>query len=318
MRRLIGLGIILILAGTGHADVVKLRGGGEIEGLVLQETDTRITVRMAYGTVTLARSQVASIEKKPFTEPPPRRATEKESENRPAEGVASRIPDWRQTVESLSKQEWAENVTQIPATVIDKGVLRNVPYTSYRVANDYEVNIYGDPDSPAGIEIGVYRELLGSDAAKRNCVEFVAGLLSDNTDAKILRALKPSIDSASRGGLTIEITPPTSEDAYGGWWVSVYDEHSLDGMRASEAELAAITVARNATPVDEQPPKGTDLDKPRAPEPSVDPVDWLPSEMRYARPAPPSAAESSSPGRVYVRGYYRKDGTYVRAHTRRR
>lgn len=63
-------------------------------------------------------------------------------------------------------------LVQIPATVIDKGVLRNVPYKSYR-AGDYEVNVYGDPDQPARVEIGVYRSLLTSQDAKHNCVDFL-------------------------------------------------------------------------------------------------------------------------------------------------
>ena len=64
------------------------------------------------------------------------------------------------------------------------------------------------------------------------------------------RALRwhPGLDADKkvRDGLTFEITPPTAEDAYGGWWVSVYDEKALDRSRASEDEMARITTTRTA------------------------------------------------------------------------
>lgn len=317
MRLILTLSVVLLCGGMARADVVKLRNGGEIEGTVLQETPTRVAIRMAYGTVSLERAQVASIERKPFIEPPPRRSKRQEVEHRPAAEVSQRFPDWRRTIDSLAKQPWAAEFKQIPATVVDKGVFRNIPYTSYRAGEDYEINVYGDPDAPAGIEIGIYRGLIDKEEAKRNCIDFVAGLLSDSTDVQILRALSHTEDSAERKGLTLEVTPPTAEDAYGGWWVSVYDKRALDGMRASDAELAAITVARAA----EKEPSATpsrDVKAAAPPEQATDPVEWTPGEMRYARPVRTQSVASPGSGRVYVRGYYRKDGTYVRAHTRRR
>jgi hypothetical protein len=58
----------------------------------------------------------------------------------------------------LGKQPWITSLRQIPATVVDKGVMRNVPYLSFQ-SGDYELNVYGDPDNPAGVEIGIHRRL---------------------------------------------------------------------------------------------------------------------------------------------------------------
>ncbi|HEX7898045.1 MAG TPA: hypothetical protein VF950_09820 [Planctomycetota bacterium] len=140
---------------------------------------------------------------------------------------------------------WGKSLAQIPSTVIDKGVLRNIPYLSYR-AGDYELNVYGDPAAPAGVEIGIHKDTLRSPTAKKAVVDFLSGLLEDPADKALLATLKMDADKKVRDGLTFEITPPTAEDAYGGWWVSVYDEKALDRSRASEDEMAKITTTRTA------------------------------------------------------------------------
>jgi hypothetical protein len=290
-----------------------MRSGNEIECIVMQESADSVVVRRGYGTVTIPRASIASVTKSAvLTEASIVASTQ------PAPG--ERVPAWNAILSALVKTPRATDVQQIPATVVDIGVMRHVPYQSYRCGADYEINIYGDPDHPAGIEIGIYRALLDDARAKQKCVEFIASVLTDKADAAILRALRQSKDSATRDGLTIEITPPTDPDAYGGWWVSVYNEIALDGARATEAELKQIAVARTALPA-----PAAAVDRPAvAPPPAVarkpvgvaDAIDsWTPSDMARARP---SSSSTIGGGSVYVRGYYRKNGTYVRPHTRRR
>src|SRR5262249_51369509 len=154
-----------------------------------------------------------------------------------------------------------------------------------------------DPEHPACLEVGIRNELLKSVDAKTSCLTFMQSLLSDAGDRSFLSSLKREKDLQKRDGLTFEITPETSEDAYGGWWVSVYDEKLLDSSRASDAELKAITL-----PTEEIK---------KAPQVAT-PDDWGAGDLRYARPA----ANPTGGGAVYVRGYTRKDGTYVQPHTR--
>jgi len=193
------------------------------------------------------------------------------------------LPDADKCLDVATRQAWAEDLKQIPATVIDKGVMRSVPYQSYR-AGDYEMNIYGDPDHPAGVEIGVYSGLLRSKIAKNHCVEFMAAVLTDPGDRYLLRSLKLTIDSVKRGNLTFEITPETADDAYGGWWVSVYNTKALDKARASAKELAAITV-----------------DKQTAAK--------APAGLSWSATGPCACPLGSS--KVYARGYYRDNDTYT-------
>lgn len=158
---------------------------------------------------------------------------------------AGRLPDLQRAVSFLSKQAWATSLTPIPATVIDKGILRNVPYSSFRCGGDYELNIYGDLEHPAAIEIGVYRKLLDDDSAKANCAAFIASLLGESADKNVLQELDLKKDLKSRDGMTFEITPPTDEDSYNGWWISVYSEKQLNLARASDDELQQISVAKS-------------------------------------------------------------------------
>src|SRR5262245_5298593 len=140
----------------------------------------------------------------------------------------SRTPAFKEVVLKLGARDWADGLRQIPATVIDTGVMRNVPYKSFHAGSDYEVNVYGDPESPAGFEIGIRGALLADDQAKANCVDFVSSLMRNDADKAAVRGLDLAKDLAVFKDLTFEVTPPTAEDAYGGWWVSVYSEPALN------------------------------------------------------------------------------------------
>jgi hypothetical protein len=133
-----------------------------------------------------------------------------------------------------------------------------------------EFNIYGDPDAPACLEIGVFGP--EDHGFRVVCRDTLGSMLGDPEDRRALQSLRQAKGKTTRGALTFEVTPETAPDAYGGWWASVYDPRLLDGSRASDAELKGV-----AGP----------------------------------RPAGDEAAKSRPGATVYVKGYYRKDGTYV-------
>jgi hypothetical protein len=160
--------------------------------------------------------------------------------------ATSRLPDARSLVLFLSRLSWAVNLKQIPATVIDKGILKNVPYISYRAGDDYEINVYGDPNDPAGIEAGTLGKLLNDGTAKNNCIGFLSSVLGRAADKEVVKTLNAEKDLKTSDGLTFEITPPSAEDSYGGWWVSVYSEQKLKLAQASEAEMREISVTKTA------------------------------------------------------------------------
>jgi hypothetical protein len=212
------------------ADTIEMSNGQTFHGTVIQTNGTDVLLLTHYAAFDFSKSSIRQITA--------------ESAESTASSDTTRLPPFQQVILCLSQQPWATGLTPIPATVIDKGILKSVPYTSFRCAGDYEVNVYGDLDNPAGIEIGVYRKLLGDTVARSNCVNFISGLLKQDSDKKILLALNLDKDLMTSNDLTFEITPPTADDAYGGWWVSVYSESQLNLARASDKDMDFITVAK--------------------------------------------------------------------------
>src|SRR5262249_28170876 len=219
-----------IFAGLGRnvsfADVITLTSGRVIQGTVLLKDVNEVIILADYGTVSVPHSSVQRIEVE-TDKHPTTLSTNKLS-------IEPRFPEWRAVVAKLTTQSWARKLQQIPATVITNGVLRNVPYISFRCSVDYELNIYGDLDNPAGIEIGIYRGLLSQKSAQDQAIRFFASVLLKQTDREAVQKLNREKDEQVLDGLTLEITPATAPDAYGGWWVSAYYGEALDDARVSD------------------------------------------------------------------------------------
>jgi hypothetical protein len=310
MQRLIAALLCAALASVGRADSVNFTSGRSADCTVLQETAGHVAVLYGSSVIRIDRSMIASVDR----------------QSQPATPAASgRTPDFRAIALRLGSQPWAADLHQIPATVIDRGNLRNMPYKSLRAGGDYEINVYGDPDAPAGFEVGVYRSLLDDPQAKTNCRELVCSLLGDAKDAAVVRALSEEKDLVVRDGLTLEITPPTAEDAYQGWWVSVYDRRMLEAQRASDQEMASITVSKSsitrpARPAPGGSASGSSSASTQTPSSSsssstseIDRLsNWTPNDVPYARVYRPLRPVYYPV--FYVRGYARSNGAYVPQH----
>ena len=182
----------------------------------------------------------------------------------------NRIPAFQTLFPRLASQGWATDLRAIPATLIDSGVLSNVPYLSFRCGEDYELNVYGEPEQPCGVEIGVYHSLTNDPSAIANCVDFLAQIMSEAADARVVHRLNLSKDKKTRDGLTFEVTPPSDADAYNGWWVSVYSERGLEAARASAEEIKNISVPK--------------AEIARQTLPSDDASAWNKQDLKFARP----------------------------------
>jgi hypothetical protein len=287
MRQLLIL-IAFILAGTSAAaDTVQLENGGKVEGTVVKETGAKVLVCLQHGMVELEKKDIKDIVKSRIDE-----EEEKYS--------AARLPKWQTCIKIAVRQDWGSRLRQIPATVIDQGVFNDVPYLSFSSGN-FELNIYGDPELPVGIELGVKKDSVRSVAAKRSCRDFMMAVVREKEDKEVLKSLDLDESKKERDGLTFEVTPTTADDAYGGWWISVYDASELENSRATAAERRAITVTRD---------KIKDADK-RVARNNPDHSAWAPIDLSDI----PSRSKSNS-GSVYVKGYTRKNGTYVAPYTR--
>lgn len=237
----------------------------------------------------------------------------------PSMGATETRPDFptlQRVLEAIDTAGYAERPERIPSTVIDNGVLKFVPYVSYRIGVDREVNIYGDPESPACIEIGLYRSLLQSESEKRLCLA-LADLLMPDMDVTKLRTTG---DRLLKRGVSVEITLPDAPDAYGGWWVSVYSMDRVNAARGTRSAVNEISQTKEeALKSNEWTPQALV----HARSIGRSPIQTTPAATSSTRPPTSSGQRSHSVdfprgGRVYVKSYYRKDGTYVRAHSRRR
>jgi len=275
---------LLLALGVLFGDVILLKNGGKLEGVIVHDQDGEVVVRLKYATVELDRSEIASIEKA--------------AGPAAAAAAAARLPRWDRCIEVGRTREWEGKWQQVPALVVEEGPLKNVPYMSFRSGN-YEFNLYGDPDAPAGVEIGVYKELLKNDAAKKKCLDTVAELLGNPKDAQVAKALGLTEVKKEREGMVFEITPETAPDAFGGWWVSVYDTAMIEKARASQEELDKITATRDEMDRLEKEAKEEDRKRKDAD---------LKAEERKRQQEEAARAAAQSPSGTSDNGYYGDEG----------
>jgi len=295
------------------ADVVILESGGVLTGKVLQQDDDGILIQLESGTHRYPRSWVKEVKKEPAAAPH-------------VSNNGQRIPDWAQIVTLLANTGWSQGLKQVPATMIENGVWKNVPYISFQCrSGGYELNIFGDLSNPAAVQIGAMAYLKSSDEAKSNCVNFICSVLANADDRKMVRALSwTQKDTERNAGMTFETILPGEWGSYGGWWVSVYGEDALAAARASDAELlmlaqlpvaapqpAAVTVQPTAAtttvaaqPADATPPPATSTTQPPTTTTTTYATyavpAWSAEELAHARPVAagpnPAVTAAKTPG----------------------
>ena len=316
------LSVIKLLAACGlglgcqpllKADVVILESGGVLAGEVLQQDDDGILIQLESGTHRYPKSWVKEVRKEPTAAPH-------------VSNNGQRIPDWAQIVTLLADAGWSQGLKQVPTTMIESGIWKNVPYISFQCrSGGYELNIFGDLSNPAAVQIGAMAYLKSSDEAKSNCLNFICSVLANADDRKMVRALNwTQKDTEKNAGMTFETILPGEWALYGGWWVSVYSEGALAAARASDAELlmlaqppvaapqpVAVAVQPTATsttvaaqPTVATPPPATPT---QAPPPTATTTyttycvpAWSAEELAYAHPAAaganPAVTAAKTPG----------------------
>jgi hypothetical protein len=318
------------------ADVVVLQSGAVITGNILQQDANGILLQTKYCTYRYPLNSISDVKKEAASAP----------------HVSSNgqiIPDWAQIISILATNSWAAGLKQVPATMIETGTFKNVPYVSFRCGDGgYEMNIYGDLNHPAAVQIGAMNYLHQTALEKSNCVNFACSVLEDAAVRKTIRNLNfDQKDTGQNGGMTVQTILPGEWGSYGGWWVSVQNDNALASAQASEAEILAIAQSRVAPMITTNSPTQSAIaNAPQAALPNAQPVavtgsgvvttdgatyaaaDWTQQELANARPVtpPPSAAypsatdaykPASTAGMVYPRSYSHADGTYGRADARR-
>lgn len=212
-------------------DTLVLKDGREVHGLIVRNTVDAVLLQEQHVENLYPKSEIVRIRDEAdddaiFTDVL-RRGT---------------LPSWRVLANDFRTHDAIRSLTEIPATTIDVGEFRNVPYKSFRINDNVELNIYGDPSSPAGLELGIYGRHANDTKLQKQLRGYLAGYLTSRAEVAALYNLDLAADGTHRAGnLVFEITQPSAADAYGAWWVSIYNPTEIDAIRLTDAEYARIT-----------------------------------------------------------------------------
>jgi len=256
-------------------DTVFLKDGTTVKGIIVENTSASVTIQEAYREVTIPKEDIVRIRDE-------------------AEDVAyfasmqrkGSLPPWRVIVNDLRLHDKIRTFEQIPATLIDSGDFKNVPYQSFRINGDIEMNIYGDPDDPAAVEVGVYGMRKNNRALHQMLRQYLAGYLTSRDELRALYSIPRKGGVADAGDMRLFITLPDAPDSYGAWWVGVSNPKQLDKIRMSDEDYARLV-----RPMDEV------FDK----DGNVLSSAWREEEMDLSR----RIAKMGENAKVFLRGFYR-------------
>jgi hypothetical protein len=207
-----------------------MNDGTELSGLIVQNTRDMVVIETEHGEARLPKEYIRRIDDAPNGEAIFADIVGKDE-----------LPSWRSIVHDLRIHDSVRVFEQIPPTAIDKGLLRNIPYLSFRANDHWELNVYGKPERPVAIEFGVYGAARPDEETRRNFREFIAGHLHSREQIAALYSLSPKKRDARAGKLGFRLILPGDPDGYGGTWFVVYRPDALAGARLSKKAYAAIT-----------------------------------------------------------------------------
>lgn len=215
-------------------DSIVLKDGRTVHGLIIKNSVDSILMQEEFGERTYPKSEIVRVLDEPDTAT---YFTELISKGR--------LPSWRVIANDLRTHDQIKSVVEIPATTVSVGKFRNVPYLSFLVNRDTELNIYGDPNHPAGVELGIYGSRKSNVKLQKTLRAYFAGFLGSREEVAALYKIGLKEGKATAGTLVFEISPPTAADSEGAWWVALYNPKALDAVRLPDARYAALTKPPN-------------------------------------------------------------------------
>lgn len=211
-------------------DQVRMNDGTELRGLILQNTSDLVVIETEKGEARLPKEYVRRIDDAPNGEAVFADLVDKDE-----------LPSWRSLVHDLRTHDGVHLFEQIPPTAIDNGLLRNIPYLSFRTNERAELNVYGDHDDPVAIEVGVYGSKGANRRTRRIFRELLAGHLHTRDQIRALYRLSPQQRDTRAGQLAFRLILPDDPDGYGGTWIVVYRPGMIDRARLSDRAYREIT-----------------------------------------------------------------------------
>lgn len=211
-------------------DQVRMNDGTELSGIILQNTQDMVVIETKNGEARLPKEYIRRIDDAPNGEAVFADIVDKDE-----------LPSWRSIVHDMRTYDGVHSFEQIPPTAIDNGLLRNIPYLSFKVNNHAELNVYGKPGNPVALEFGVYGRMSATEKERRMFREYIAGHLETKEQIAALYSLSSAKRNAQAGKLRFRLILPDDADGYGGTWTVVYRPDQIDRARLAEREYAKIT-----------------------------------------------------------------------------
>lgn len=212
-------------------DSLEMNDGRTLRGLILKNTAKSVLFQTSDGELLLPKTEIRRIH------------DEIDGEIVFADMTAKgRLPSWRAMVADLRNHDDIKSLEQIPATTVVSGLLKNIPYLSFRVNKQSEFNVYGDPNDPVAIEFGMYGKRRRSPKYRQIVREFLAGHLHSREEINALYTLNLHGDERRVGYRAFKIIPPDHPESHGGWWIVLYDPKRIDQARVSDGRYASLTL----------------------------------------------------------------------------
>jgi len=218
-----------------YPDTVMLNDGTVVHGLIVRNGSDIITLQEKMGERDIPKSWIRRI------------IDSNHQEAYFAEIVnPGTLPPWRMVVQDLRTDDNIQTFREVPATALDNGYLKNIPYLSFRINKRIEMNVYGNPENPVCLEFGIYEQKPEEITKFKKIIRaYLAGILSSRAEVGALYALPETGGDIRVGRVALKVLPPTAPDAYHGWWLSIYRPDALASARVSDAEYAKVTVPFN-------------------------------------------------------------------------
>ncbi|HLY08441.1 MAG TPA: hypothetical protein VKW04_03945 [Planctomycetota bacterium] len=229
MKRL-AVALFLLSSSAVQADTIHLKSGGSLEGVVLKRNEDGVVILLKYATVTVGSFEIESVEGSAASAP---------------EG---RLAGWERCFRNIAGTPWGPDLQPLPARLIDSGELKNVPYLVH-AAQDVQIAIYGDPDRPAAIEIGVSGTRRTLDAARKDSADLLASFLTHPEDVTALRSLPLLQGKKESEGLVFETSSEPDSRGRETWWISVLHPAALDQARVSDKDLRSMVAKDSPAPL---------------------------------------------------------------------
>lgn len=216
--------------GYATPDSILLKNGEIVSGIIVKNTAEAVWIQERYGITKHPKSEITRIRNEAdlgmeFT----------------AANTKGDLPSWRVMVNDIRNNDRITSLEQIPATAIDNGLYKNVPYLSFRLNEFLEMNIYGDPDDPAAIEFGAYGRQARNDTLRRTLRAFLAGFLASREEVSAIYSVPFTGGSKCVDTVCFKVIPVNAPDSYGGWWISIYNPSKLVASRMDDADYSKVT-----------------------------------------------------------------------------